>query len=117
MENEPIKFRHPYWSIYTKISWLQRYIAIHSLLYYRADTNIISDSKYDQVCIQLNELQKCISREEVRTKTTFGYAYYDFDGSTGFDIVPRLTTEHKRIIECIAAICLDKYKELKGDAM
>lgn len=109
-----INFRNPYWNDYTKASWLQRFIAVHSFLYYRADKSIIADDVYDKVCVQLKEMQENMSEEEIREKTTFGYAYYDFDGSTGFDIIPRLKEEHRKIVEIIAANCLKYYNETKG---
>lgn len=102
---------HPYWSETTKISWLQRAVVIHSLLYYRYNESIIQDSDYDLLCVQLLEMQSKLSEKEVREKTTYGYAFYDFDGSTGFDVVSRLTALDFRIVEIIANVCLRKYKE------
>ena len=103
--------KHPYWSKTTKASWLQRAIAVHSLLYYRYNESIIPDDKYDLLCVQLVDLQSSMDEEEVRENTTYGYVFYDFDGSTGFDIISRLSAFDLRIISIIANVCLDKYKK------
>ena len=47
-----------YWRDGVKISYLQRRIIIHSLLYYELNVNCISDESFDELCIQLLEMQK-----------------------------------------------------------
>lgn len=79
-----------YWSDTTKISYLQRRIIVYSIMYYEHDESCVSDSYYDSISRQLVELQKKASWEDFR-KSTYYYAMYDFDGSTGFDIPSRLT--------------------------
>ena len=79
-----------YWTDKLKIDFLQRVILIHSYLYYEADNSVWSDKKYDEVARQLTN------------KTQYGYCFYDFDGTTGFDLWDRLNKEDKQRIQNIA---------------
>ena len=79
-----------YWCDSVKISYLQRRIIIHSLLYYELNVNCISDESFDELCIQLLEMQKSADIKELK-QSTYYYVFYDFDGSTGCDIPQRLT--------------------------
>ena len=80
----------PHAFIGVKISYLQRRIIIHSLLYYELNVNCISDESFDELCIQLLEMQKSADIKELE-QSTYYYVFYDFDGSTGCDIPQRLT--------------------------
>lgn len=79
-----------YWCDSVKISYLQRRIIIHSLLYYELNVNCISDESFDELCIQLLEMQKSADIKELK-ESIYYYVFYDFDGSTGCDIPQRLT--------------------------
>jgi hypothetical protein len=76
-------------------SFLQRYILVHSRLYYETNNTIIDDRKYDLKSKQLVELQKKIDV----TKTDYGYIFHDFDGTTGFDLFERLSETDKEKID------------------
>ena len=99
-----------YWSESTKISYLQRRIIVYSIMYYEQNESCVSDAYYDELSRQLVELQKTVSKEEFE-KSTYYYAMYDFDGSTGFDIPSRLT---KYDLEYLRNIAAHVYKQWKG---
>lgn len=90
-----------YWSNTTKISYLQRRIIVWSIMYYEHDQSCVSDYEYDSVSHQLAELQKEVTQEEWE-RSTYYYAMYDFDGSTGFDIPGRLTEKDRQYLTNIA---------------
>lgn len=99
-----------YFTLKQKIEFLQRVILIHSFLYYEKDSPIVSDKWYDKVSKQLYTLQKeyNIKHEihEFAKYTQYGYAFHDFDGSTGFDLWDRLKHKDKQFIEQIANMLL-----------
>lgn len=97
-----IRFKNPYLSNLSKVSYLQRMILIHSYLYYELDNPVITDVEFDgiskQLCSMYNELT-----EKEKTDTEYYNAFYDFDGSTGFHLFSRLDEHQKEIIEIIAS--------------
>lgn len=99
-----------YWSDVAKISYLQRRIIIYSIMYYEFDESCVSDFEYDSISHQLVKLQKQVSEKEFK-KSTYYYAMYDFDGSTGFYISSRLTDEDRIYLERVAS---DIYYQWKG---
>ena len=100
-----------YFSVFQKISTLQRMILVHSFLYYEKDVSVVTDKKYDETARYLVKLQKTVSKEQLKTKTDYGYAFYDFDGFTGFDLYYRLTDADKFWIEIIANNVLGVYNQ------
>ena len=72
------------WDLKTKIEFLQRKIILNSIAYYEFDTNFLEDRYYDGLCRQLVQLQE--EYGDV-SDTQYGYIMYDFDGSTGFDLM------------------------------
>lgn len=88
-----------YWTDILKINFLQRVILIHSYLYYETDKVIWSDKKYDEVAKQLVSLQN--NYKDIN-KTQYGYIFYDYDGTTGFDLYHRLNKKDKEQIKRIA---------------
>ena len=103
-----------YWSNIAKISYMQRRIIVWSILYYEFDNSCVSDYEYDSVSRQLVEFQKKVSKEEFE-KSTYYYAMHDFNGSTGFNIPPRLTKKDREYLTCIASIIHDQLKLEKGN--
>ena len=87
-----------YWSDKLKIDFLQRIILIHSYIYYELNNSIWNDSHFDEVAKQLTIMQNNFSKNWIKNKTQYGYAFYDFDGTTGFDLFNRLTKCDKRVI-------------------
>lgn len=78
-------------------------------MYYEHDESCVSDFVYDSISRQLVELQKSCDPEEFK-KSTYYYAMYDFDGSTGFDIPSRLTEYDKKHLTMIATYVHDLWK-------
>lgn len=99
-----------YWDMTTIISWLQRRIIVYSIMYYEMSESCISDKSYDELSHQLVELMNS-NPQEVLEQTTYWYAMYDFDGSTGFDIPDRLTKSDREYLTTIASHVQKQYRE------
>lgn len=97
-----------YWTDKLKVDFLQRVILIHSYLYYEADNSVWSDRKYDEVAKQLTNIQNKHTTKWIKNKTQYGYCFYDFDGTTGFDLWDRLNKKDKRFIQNIAERIVNK---------
>ena len=91
-----------YWTDKLQIDFLQRVILIHSFLYYEADDSIWTDKQFDEVAKQLVELQSKHKEQWISNKTQYGYAFYDFDGTTGFHLWGRLNNLDRTKIFVIA---------------
>lgn len=98
-----------YWDDHVKISYIQRRIIVYSIMYYENDESCVPDSYYDSISHQLVQLQKDAGFDEFR-KSTYYYAMYDFDGSTGFDIPSRLTKYDREYLGNIAAHVYRQWK-------
>lgn len=103
-----MRFNNPYWSNKLKISTLQRWIIVHSLLYYEMSNSIISDQEFDKNAYQLVELQKCF--QEDAKHSDYWYVFYDFDANTGYYIYDRLNEHDKERLTNIAEHVLKLYK-------
>lgn len=97
-----------YWSESVKISFLQRRIIVYSIMYYENDESCVSDSEYDSMSRQLAAMQKQASEEDLE-KSTYYYAMFDFDGSTGFDIPSRLTKQDYNYLKHIANVVHEQW--------
>ena len=102
------------WTKLECVNFLQRKIILNAIAYYELDSPKLSDKEYDELSYQLVELQKSIDIQ----KTQYGYAMYDFDGTTGFDLYDRLTEEDKKYMNAITNIVFpksnNKNKKKKG---
>ena len=94
------KFPHV-WTDVMKASWLQRYIIIHSILYYDLDTNVITDRQYDRMSKDLVAIMSEMPEDQLK-QTDYYYCMYDYDGNTGFDIRDRLTKQDHSYLTRIA---------------
>lgn len=83
----------------TDIDFLQRWILVASLIYYELNESMVDDKIYDQIAYKLVDLHK--AHGDV-SDTQYGYVFYDFDGTTGFDLFYRLNDEDKDRIRHIA---------------
>lgn len=99
-----------YWSNSTKISYLQRRIIVWSIMYYEHDESCVPDYVYDAVSHQLVELMSQATKEEFE-KSTYYYAMFDFNGSTGFDIPSRLTKKDRTHLTNIANIIHEQWRK------
>ena len=92
-----------------KIEALQRIILVHSMLYYDMDESVISDKKYDKLSRLLADKIKEIGPKKLES-TQYGYVFYDFDGSTGFDLTSRLTKSDRERVKQVATAVLQCYR-------
>lgn len=101
----PIK----YWDINTILSYIQRIILLHSICYYMLDNSKISDKDYDNITkLYINLVNKYNNTTDI-TKTDYYYVFYDFDGSTGFDLYYRLNKKDKTYLTNIASNMVRRY--------
>jgi len=106
-------FRNPYWSNQTRIELLERWILVHSIIYYILNTNIISDKRYDRNSRQLLVL---IAKDpEAFEKSRWYYVMKDFDGNTGFDLYFRLSIEDRGDLTLIANNLIYRFKKEKKE--
>ena len=60
-----------------------------------------SDKKFDEIAKQLVQEQSKHSKAWIKQETQYGEAFYDFDGTTGFDLWGRLEVHDKARIKQI----------------
>lgn len=88
-------------SIQDYIDWLQRYIIVHSYIYYELNNNVVSDKQYDAKAKELvkykNDYPELWRSSEYHKQ--FGD---DYNGSTGFTLWHDLDDRQKDIIRSIA---------------
>ena len=90
-------------SIKDRIELLQRKIILNSIAYYKYNKSPMSDKAYDEMCKELVDMQKKYPNIK---DTMYGYVFYDFDGTTGFDLFDRLTSKDKEYLNNIAGHAL-----------
>ena len=66
------------------------------------DNSIWPDSKYDEISRQLVQYQRRLIEYQIIRYTQYGYVFYDYDGTTGFDLYYRLNKKDKKRISEIA---------------
>lgn len=101
-------FLNPYMGNLAKIETLQRWIMVHSYIYYELNTNVVSDNMYDKNVLQLLELRK--ENKELWKRSVYKRAFRGYDGSTGFDLYHQAEAEQKKRIEIDAAFVVDMCK-------
>lgn len=69
---------------YALINRRRRQILVHSIIYYRYNTSLISDAEWTRRALELVELQK--QYPDIAQKVPYADAFKNFDGSTGFDL-------------------------------
>lgn len=90
-----------YWNNKTRIEYIQRRIIVFSIMYYELSESPLDDKQYDSIAYQLVEYMNTTPKE-ILEQTKYWYVFYDFDGSTGFYLPYRLTTEDKDYLYKIA---------------
>lgn len=101
-----INFDNTYLSGIDKCNFLQRYILVHSIIYYVLDTNVVTDKQYDRICRQLLKLSRATERYNT---TEYYYVFSDFSGVTGFDLYYRLNEYDKKYLLNIARNVVKQY--------
>lgn len=86
--------------IQERIDFLQRYIIVHSYIYYECDDNFISDAMYDK---KAKELVKLKQENPDIWKSSEYYSQFgdDYNGSTGFTLFHTLDERQQTIIRTI----------------
>ena len=92
-----MKFNNPYLSDIAKANMLERWIIVHSILYYCEDTNVVSDRMYDMNSKQLVDLFDNMSLKE-KQKTKYWYVFRFFDGSSGIGLYEGLNFEDREYL-------------------
>ena len=72
-------------------------------MYYEQHESCVTDKEYDLISRQLVELQNKACKKDFE-ESTYYYAMYDFDGSTGFDIPSRLTKKDREYLTNLACV-------------
>lgn len=82
------------------IDFLQRYIILHSYIYYELDNNIISDRQYD---LKAKELVRYKNEYPDLWKQSMYYKQFgdDYNGATGFTLYYDLDEHQKEIIRSL----------------
>ena len=83
-----------------QINWLQRYIIVHSHIYYNLNDNFISDHQYDVKSKQLVELKERYP-EEWRRSQYYRHFGDDYTGATGMGLVESLSGKELNTINAI----------------
>lgn len=98
------------WSTVDKLNRLERLVLLHSIIYYELDESIISDHDYNKLARLLaKKVEKY--RDTKLKKTMYGYAFKDFDGSTGFDLLFKLKKKDKEYLMDLARMVLGHYQQ------
>ena len=71
-------------SIADIITQRRRQVLVHSVIYYKLNDNIVSDSKWSQWAEELEELQK--RYPDIAKKCPYAEEFEGFDHSTGCDL-------------------------------
>lgn len=85
------------------INFLQRFIILHSYIYYELDDNVISDKDYD---MKARELVKYKNEYPELWKSSEYYKQFgdDYNGATGFTLYHDLNNKQKETIRVIASM-------------
>lgn len=82
------------------IDFLQRYIILHSYIYYELNGNIISDKKYDEKAKEL-VIYKNAYPELWKKSMYYKQFGDDYNGATGFTLYHELDDHQKEIIRSL----------------
>lgn len=82
------------------IDYLQRYIILHSYIYYELDNNLISDKQYDE---KAKELVRYKNNYPELWKQSMYYKQFgdEYNGATGFTLYHDLDEHQKAIIRSL----------------
>ena len=82
------------------IDFLQRYIIVHSYIYYELNDNVVSDKQYDAKSKELTRLK---NEYPDLWKSSMYYQQFgdDYNGATGFTLYHDLDDHQKEIIQSL----------------
>lgn len=98
-------------SIQDRINYLERFIIVHSIIYYHLNSNVISDSKYDEYAKYLEKLIN-INNKEFK-ESQYYYVFIDYSSSTGFDLYYKLNNHDKEYLTTLANYILHNGTKIK----
>ena len=93
------------WTMLDKISYLQKMILVNSMLYYKHNTNAMSDLEYDSISEQLVSYMKLCPESKYISR--YAYVFYDYDGTTGFHLSNRLEPVDYQMVSITVEIYLN----------
>lgn len=87
-------------SIQEKINFLQRFIILHSYIYYELNSNVISDRLYDKKSKELTEYKNLYPD---LWKSSMYYKQFgdEYNGSTGFTLYHDLDEKQQAVIRSL----------------
>jgi len=88
-----------------EVAVCRRKIMVNSFIYYKLGDNIISDSQYDQLCVQAANTRD-------RKIDIFDDIFNDFTGETGFHLLSQVSDSHYTVINNVARRLLKEHYEL-----
>lgn len=87
-------------AIQERINFLQRFIIVHSYIYYELDDNILSDREYDAKAKEL--MQYRLDYPELWKSSEYYEQFGDeYTGATGFTLYHDLSDYKKEIVRSI----------------
>lgn len=100
-----------YRAVIEYVNFLQRYIIVHSYIYYEMDSNVISDKEYDK---KAKELVTYKNKFPQYWKYTEYYQQFgdDYNGATGFTLFHDLNDRQKKIILSIVNCMKNDLKKI-----
>lgn len=78
----------------------RKQILVHSVIYYRMDSNIISDDKWNEWARELCRLQN--QYPDIAEECIFADEFKDFDPASGFDLPLENTWANNKALQLIA---------------
>lgn len=86
--------------VQTRIDFLQRFIILHSYIYYELDNNAISDKMYDEIAKELVAYRE--KYPDLWTRSMYYKQFGDeYNGATGFTLYHDLDDRQKEIIRSL----------------
>ena len=96
-----------YWSLKTRIEYIQRKILICSIVYYELNSNIMTDNDYNIISQQLSKLMTKTDISIVKS-TRYYYVFKDFSSSTGFDLYSNLNKADKQYLYDLSCMLMNR---------
>ena len=91
---------------------LQRWILVHSIIYYELNDSVVPDTMFDNNANQLAEMQERYPDDAANTN--LWYIFSSFDGSTGFDLYRSLSkVDQKRFMEIAKQVLSLQRRDVK----
>ena len=79
---------NPYLAKLEKIELLQRWIMVHSIIYYSFGESVVTDFVFDNNCKQLMQFR--VRNPDLYMRSKYFPVFKDFNGKTGFKLPNKL---------------------------